>query len=231
MSIILEQIVKVDWAKNLSSANNSSKLFEKAEESQIKLACWCKQIENIYIGNTALPFIREAQVSSQDFFCLLSLGVYKASASSLRTILESFLYFSYFKDHSVELRTLSEDSTYYTTKREILDYHNIHTIDFKNKASNTGFKKEVEDFYSKISAIVHGQKPGIWHSSSSLANKCFNPKIAEEAINDFVILIDLINVLLLIIVSDEDWMNIPIKSRQIFTKGMKKEKKDLLNRH
>jgi len=231
LSRILEQIKNVDWANNLSVANNSSELFEKAEESQIKLALWCKQIENLYIGNAALPFIREAQVSSQDFFCLLSLGIYKASASSLRTIIESFLYFSYFKDHLVELRTLSEDSSYYTSKKEILDYHNLHSIGFKDKAHNTGFKKDIEDFYSKISAIVHGQKPGVWHSSSCLTEKCFNSKIAEEAGNDFVKLIEVINILMLMIISDEDWANIPIRSRQVFIKGMNKSRKDHLNRY
>lgn len=224
-------ICSVNWNENCNLSKNENALFSKAEVSLIKLANWCKQIENIYSGNIALPFIREAQLSAQDFCCLVSLGLYKTSASSLRTILESFLYFSYFKDHLVELQSLSEVDSYYISKQDVLDYHCQHTREYKEKARISGLSSRLAAIYGKISAIVHGQMPGVWHSSSCLSDKKFDAKLAEEAIFDFNDLIEIINLFMLIIISDEDWLNIDQKIKAVLLRGLTGKTKDMIQRN
>lgn len=231
MSNLLDNVCNVDWNANCNLARPEEATFINAEKSLVKLAQWSKQIENIYQDNLALPFIREAQVSAQDFCCLISLGLYKVSASSLRTILESFLYFSYFKDHEVELRTLSLADSYYISKKEIIDYHGVHTLGYKKKSQDLGFTGDLEKFYKKISSIVHGQLPGVWHSSSCLSDKTFDKTLTEEAVSDFVELVAIINIFMLMLISDEDWLNLDNGVKRNFQKGLSSKIKETLKRH
>lgn len=230
MNNINERINSIPWSDICASSRIDSDLFNKDGAAALhKLSNWCKQIENSYKDNDALPFIREAQVSSQDFFCLISLGLYKASASSLRTILESFLYFSYFKDHPVELKTLIRTNSYYITKQDIVSYHNIHTPKYITLARDTGLSSELEKSYAKISAIVHGQLPGAWHASS-LLDKRYSHELTQEAISEFTSIVKIINYLMLIIISDEDWNNTCHQVRDLLLKGISKDVKVKLNR-
>lgn len=229
MNNLSTQITSIDWNNNCTQSTQELDLFNKIESASIKLAIWCKIIENVYNKNLALPFIREAQVSMQDFCCLISLGLYKSSASSLRTILESFLYFSYYKDHYVELNSLLNGV--FISKSEILEYHQIHTIHFKNKSQHIGLSNNISILYSELSAIIHGQKPGSWHSSVEISNKCFNSSLACEAAGHYIKLIELINYFMLIIIPDDEWLSLDLHFKQKLLHFIDSKKKDILQRH
>ena len=110
MSKFVDTLKNIDW-------NSSRDDFFTKEDNQLTsleeylqvLAHWAKSLETIYQNNPALPFLREAQVSAQDFISVYSLSLYKNSAASMRTVFESILYFSYFKDHAVELQSVTRD--------------------------------------------------------------------------------------------------------------------------
>ncbi|MEZ9481916.1 hypothetical protein AB4163_19225 [Vibrio splendidus] len=231
MSNLIDAVCSVNWNENCTSAVDDVDIYSVGEKSLAKLANWCRQIENIYNNNQSLPFIREAQVSAQDFFCLVSLGLYKSSASSLRTILESFLYFSYFKDHPIELNSLINVDNYYISKADVLAYHKLHTPNFTKYSRDVGLTSRLEKSYAKISAIVHGQMPGVWHSSASLANKKYEKELVKEAINEFVEVIVIVNLMMLILISDEDWNNIDHKVKAILINGVESKFVNLLNRN
>ncbi|ELP6741180.1 hypothetical protein WD376_004259 [Vibrio vulnificus] len=228
---LIDVVRSVNWNENCTSAVDDTEIYTIGEKSLVKLSNWCRQIENVYNNNPSLPFIREAQVSAQDFFCLVSLGLYKSSASSLRTILESFLYFSYFKDHPVELNSLINVAKYYISKADILAYHNLHTPDFTDRSRRVGLTSRLEKSYAKISAIVHGQMPGVWHSSPSLANKRYDKDLVKEAINEFVEVVGIVNLMMLMLISDEDWNNIDQKVKAILINGVDSKFINLLDRN
>ena len=48
-------------------------------------------------------------------------------------ILNKLLYYSYFKDHLVELATLTRETSYFIQRTDILDYHKAHTAGYPGK--------------------------------------------------------------------------------------------------
>lgn len=231
MSSLANKLAQINWNDNTAEAAKEEDLFCEAQKQLKLLALWCKQLENIYRNNPALPFIREAQVSTQDLCCLISLGIYKCSASSLRTLLESMLYFSYFKDHPVELKSLVTVKPYYLSKKDILDYHLVHTEHFNRKYKAISLNDKLEAVYSEISAIVHGQMPGAWHSSGSLTDKKFNKQLATLVVEQLTKTMQVINPFLLILINDDEWRNIDHNVQKVFLSGMSQPTKQAIGKH
>jgi hypothetical protein len=120
----------------------------------------------------------------------------------MRAAVENALYFSYFCDHEVELKTLVRDKGFYLSKKKIIDYHLLHTPDFKEKQESLGLSSELESWYSEISAIIHGQIPGVW-SSKSLAGIHHDSGSLRLAVKEFTRAILIINYLFLITTADD----------------------------
>jgi hypothetical protein len=193
------------------------------------LAHWSRALETIYSDSPALPFIREAQVSAQDFICVCSLGLYKNSASSIRTIFESTLYFSYFKDHLVELASVTRNK-FHLSRSKIINYHIEHTPNFGNLYSSSNLEQTLDKMYSEVSNIVHSSQPGIWHQSEILGKKEYNKAIAKEAILLFKKTINVINLLLLCTLTYEEWITINPVSRKLFLKKITNPQMQLINK-
>ncbi|EOV0854466.1 hypothetical protein ACOKV8_004582 [Vibrio parahaemolyticus] len=230
MSNFKTTIENIDWNNLRDAFTSQESLFGKAEEKFQLLAHWSKAIETIYSDNIALPFIREAQISSQDFFCSCSLALYKCSASSIRTIFESVLYFSYFKDHVKELDSVVKRNLY-MSRASLIDYHINHTDSFESLYTETNLKSELESIYKEVSSIVHGQKPGTWHSTHKLENRQFEERIAVEAVNLYCRTIDVINLLLLCTISYSEWITISPISRKFIIATLKEDQIKLIDKH
>ena len=223
MSKFLKTLRNIDW-------NERKEEFFKKEGNQLltleenlkTLAHWAQSLETIYQDNPALPFVREAQISAQDFISMYSLGMYKNSASSMRTVFESILYFSYFKDHSIELKSVSRDK-FHLSRSQIISYHERHTENFASIYKTTNLGNILGTMYSDVSNIVHSSQPGIWHQEVTLGKKTYNNKIATETANLFTQTIEVINLLLLCTLTYEEWLTVPIKSRKVFLKGLSPE--------
>jgi len=82
---------------------------------------------------------------------------------------QTALYYSYFRTHPSELTTLASDSNFYIGKRDLLEYHMIHTSDFKNIQNKLNLVSSLGDWYRTVSAIIHGQIPGAWVEHKSVA--------------------------------------------------------------
>ncbi|TOB48499.1 hypothetical protein CGK04_22360, partial [Vibrio parahaemolyticus] len=119
----------------------------------------------------------------------------------------------------------------YISKADVLAYHNLHTPDFTDRSRGVGLTSRLEKSYAKISAIVHGQMPGVWHSSPSLANKRYDKDLVKEAINEFVEVVGIVNLMMLMLISDEDWNNIDQKVKAILINGVDSKFINLLDRN
>jgi hypothetical protein len=226
---LCDEISKVDWTQSNIEAFKSEDVFNELELGLTRIAQWAKQLETIYIDNKALSFIKEAQVSAQDLCCLVSLGFYKCSASSIRTILESVLYFSYFKDHPVELDSLLEVDGYYITKEDVISYNLQHTKHFKSRFDKLALRSDLNKIYSEISAIVHGQIPGKLHCSITIADKKYDYEYANYITNKFTETINFINIYLIFILSEQQWNDLDIQLKERFMKPISRPLRKQLN--
>ena len=128
----------VDWNSNANEFLADALTCEKIASCNMSLALWAHQIELEEAGNPALSFLREMQISGQHVAALCALALYKPAAASMRTVVESCLYYSYFRTHPSELATLVRSSKYFTDKYSILEYHKEHTPKFSERQQALG---------------------------------------------------------------------------------------------
>jgi hypothetical protein len=180
------------------------------------------------IGNPALAFIREMQAAGQMVVALTSLALYKPAASSIRTVVETALYYTYFRNHLVELATLVRDKRYFVDKKEIVEYHKLHTEDFKLMQEQFGLLSRLEDCYSTLSAIVHGQLRGVWTSHSSLYNTKQISSVTNDVVQKFVSGEEIVHYLFLCTVARTFWDDFSTASKRELLKGLSNSTKAVL---
>lgn len=229
MTHSLENILKsVDWNANVAQFCGTNSSIATLQRGCHLVSVWNFELGFQNIENPALPFLQEMKASLFYAPACFSLGLYKPAASSMRAAVENALYYSYFCHHTIELSTLLRDNDFYITKSKIIDYHNIHSPSFKARQRLIGFTSELEAWYSKISAIVHGQIPGIW-SSRSLADTTVVPLMNTSVVKEFSRAVQLINYLFLLTTDSETWEGFSSQARQLFLKGMSGQKRKALN--
>jgi hypothetical protein len=96
-------IGSVDWNQNVAEFLKDAHPATDLENANLRVAQWARQFEIVDNGNPALCFIREMQVASQNVAVLTALSLYKPAAGSMRAMLETALYYSYFRTHHSEL--------------------------------------------------------------------------------------------------------------------------------
>jgi hypothetical protein len=159
----------VDWKGNIAALLSDTKAAEQLAHANLQIAIWSRQFEDVDKGNPALCFIREMQVASQHVAVLVALSLYKPAAGCMRSMLETALYYSYFRTHPAELETLARSTGYYPEKREILDFHKEHTPSFPELQQKLGVISRMDKWYGTVSSLVHGQIPGAWIEHKSVA--------------------------------------------------------------
>lgn len=162
LSRLKKALESVSWDNHIKYFLKQDVPSNMIAESNFRLAIWSKQFEVADLGNPALAFIREMQVSGYYVASLASLAHYKPAASAMRNVLETALYYTYFRSHPSELATLIRDSSFFVFKQDLTDYHLKHTPEFKKNQECFDLIKRLNDWYRKVSSIVHGQIPGGW---------------------------------------------------------------------
>ena len=87
----------------------------------------------------------------------------------MRTMMETSLYYTYFRTHPSEMTTLVRQTNFVVYKEDLLDYHKIHTPDFPKLQEQFGLICKCKEWYKMISSVVHGQLPGTWVKPKPLA--------------------------------------------------------------
>lgn len=194
-----------------------------------RVATWSKALEEADSSNPAMSFVREMQVSGFSVLALIALGLYKASAASMRVTLENGLYFSYFRNHEAELSTLIRNPKYFIRKSDVLEYHSVHTDGFTLRQSKLGVLSDLEAWYSKCSAIVHGQLPGAWTTTSkSLRDTAYNRGVAKQAASAFVDGVDILHRFFLCTVGQYYWVYFSKNMKQRLLRNLPSDKKSVL---
>ena len=151
---------------------------------------------------------------------LTSLALYKPAASAIRTVIETALYYTYFRTHHTELATLVRDNNYFVDKKAIIDYHKIHTVNFKSFQEKLGLLTRLEDSYNSLSAIVHGQLPGVWTSPSSLSKTVPIQKTRDDVVERFVLGEEVVHRLFLCTIAPTFWDDFSTASKKALLTGL-----------
>ncbi len=225
---LISAVSAVNWLNNIHEFSSESSFADIAAEVNYQIALWSKQLENADKGNLALSFIREAQAQAHYSSTLISLGLYKPAAGSMRTIVECALYYTYYRSHPAELRTLVRDPDYHIGKRNIIDYHKRHTINFESKQEAVGLLANLNEWYSDISGIVHGQAPGEWVTHLSLENINFDKEVCKLVLKKYKQGGLIFSLLLLCTVDTSLWYSFESKVKTQLLKGFNATQKEKL---
>ncbi|MEI6835137.1 MAG: hypothetical protein WCL28_14220 [bacterium] len=205
---------KIDWKVNSDKFFSSPYDVDRIEACNLRVAIWARQLEAIDVGNPALSFIREMQMSGHQVAALLALGLYKPAAASIRSMLETGMYYTYFRSHQIELETLARGGGYYITKSEVVEFHKQHTVKFKDIASQIGLLTELEKWYGAISSIVHGQIPGVWNKFHALKDITFDKPTLDLAIKTFCACENTLHLFLLSTVGRQFWDSFSVDAKK-----------------
>jgi len=193
-----------------------------------RLALWVNTIGSAESDNPSLPFLFEMQRSSHDVAALLASAFYVPAAAAMRSSCETAMYYSFFRSHAVELTTLATDPSYYISKKEILEFHKQHSPAYAKNAREFGFPGILNEWYSRVSAVVHGQLPGAWGRRTSLDKTEHDKKVLAVALRIFTEGVHIIDLFLLLTAGAELWGRFHHESKRVLLKGMPATKRALL---
>ena len=226
---LINQLKSVDWADNVAKSVAVPDLVEAVSGGSLRLAVWARQLESIEKGNPALCFIREMQVAGYLVATSSALGVYKAAAASMRSVVETALYYSYFRNHSAELATLLRDDKWYISKDEILEHHATHTAGFVESQKILPIQQLLKPWYSKMSAVIHGQVPGAWLKHTTIKSTSFDPLLAQLVAENFSQAVEIVNRLFLATLAPELWDYFSGPAKKAITHGLHGDVKKALS--
>ncbi len=213
-------LTSVNWNENVKQFLGDPDSAGRIAEANLRLATWAKQFESIDKGNPSLCFIREMQIAGHYVAALIALALYQSAAGSMRTILESALYYTYFRTHLSELSTLVRDADFFISKEELLDYHKTHTVEFSKLQSKFGLVGNLNKWYSGVSSIIHGQIPGKWVEHTSLSEiECIKSTL-DTAVSTFCGGEKLVHQLFLCTVGRELWNSFSTPSKKLLLAGL-----------
>lgn len=224
---LIDAVLSVDWNKNVEFFTDHGDSVTLIANSNFRLAVWSKQLEQLDSSNPAICFVREMQIAAQNSSASMSLALYKLAAGSMRAMVETALYYSYFRSHPAELTTLIRDTKFYIEKQQVMDFHKFHTERFSELQAKVDLIGRLNSWYSKASAIIHGQIPGKWIDNTALKDIKFNEAILSEAASFFAQGEEIVHLLLLITVGRENWASFSTPAKKILLKGIPGDVKTL----
>jgi hypothetical protein len=195
----------VDWKKNVDAFLADANASQAVAAANLRLAIWSHQLEMADAENPALSFVREMQIAGQHVAVLIALSLYKPAAGSIRAVVETALYYSYFRLHRAELETLVRGTGFYILKQDVVEFHKQHTVDFNSTQQALGFLTRLDKWYGQISSLVHGQVPGAWIEHKSVAEIKHIKGTQDLAVQAFVESVELVHRLFLCTVGKQLW--------------------------
>lgn len=218
----------VPWLENIDEFGRLADFKVRSCRCLVRVAIWAKQLETADAGNPALSFVRELQIHGQYVATLLGVALYKPAAAGMRAMLDTALYYSFFRSHPIELATLVRTNSYYEDKGSILEFHRVHTPGFNDREKKLGLVSRLQASFAKVSAIVHGQIPGEWIAHHGLRNIAHDPPTLEVAIKTLEELTGVVSDLLLVTVAQELWSGFAKEARKKLTHGLAGDVKAVL---
>jgi hypothetical protein len=135
-----------------------SKLSVKLASSFDKTLCWCVGLSGVFKETQARIHLSGIRSEVVNVLALVPFYFYRQSLICLRIILDEVLAFSYFESHPKEFKTLLRDPDFYVSKKNIYEFHKIHSWDNINSEQLSAWSR-IESQYRELSRIIHAQTP------------------------------------------------------------------------
>ena len=135
-----------------------SKQEVKLPSSFHKTLCWCAGLSEVFKENPARIHLAGVRSEVVNILALLPFYFYRQSLICLRIILDEVLAFSYFESHPKEFKTLLSDSDFYISKKNIYEFHKVHSWGNIN-LEQLHVWGGIESQYKELSRIIHAQTP------------------------------------------------------------------------
>ncbi len=219
----------VNWKTNVGFLLADAESAKLLTSANLQIAIWSRQFETLDIGNPALCFVREMQVAGQHVAVLVALSLYKPAAACMRSVLETALYYSYFRTHPAELETLARSTGYYPEKREIIEFHKEHTLEFSELQQKLGVISRMDKWYGRVSSLVHGQIPGAWIEHKSVAEIKPIKATQDLAISTFVEGADIVRRFFLCSTGHQLWDGFSSEAKKQLLANLHGDEKNALN--
>lgn len=224
-SRLTDALLQIDWEQVIQDTDASPGLTSRLDDAAGIVSMWAKQLVTIDRSNPALPFVYEFQASSHYSAALIALGLYRPAIFVARTMLESCLYYTYFRTHHEELDTLLRSNKYFVDKSSVIEYHKTHTRCFPSRAHELNTISNVNDWYREASVIAHGQVPGSKTlGGRSLKETSFDSTMAARSTEFFSNGASLLNHWILSTIPEKMWASVAMECRPRFLSGISKAK-------
>jgi hypothetical protein len=168
------------------------------------------------------------QTAGHQVAILGALALYKSAAAAMRTMLETAMYFSYFRTHPVELATLLREPRFYLTKAEIIDFHKDHTPDFVTLQQRFDLLRRLNIWYGFVSSVIHGQVPGGWMRHRAVAELKHDATILPTVVKTFLDGEAIVHDFLLCTLGRELWSSFSSASKKKLLVGLSLDAKGAL---
>lgn len=221
-------IKAIDWNAVVRNSTAQTGIFDRVEAQTLLIAHWVRQLTRHYQNNPATPFLYEMQAAAREVGILLALGRTKAAAGSIRVVVENSLYFVYFVDHPIELTSLRLNKSYYMTKAGVMEYLKAHIPNFTVRAAAFELISALNDWYSDISAIVHGQVPGQWSPDMKITSDPPSQDALDVATKAFERGCQIASQLFIVCLAPRCWDDFSTASKKVILRGVSADKRAAL---
>ncbi|WP_237479795.1 hypothetical protein [Lichenibacterium dinghuense] len=112
------------------------------------------------------------------------------------------------------------DPKFYVSKMEIVEFHKTHTPSFSECQAAFGLVGRLQTWYSEMSAVVHGQVPGVWNAHSAIHEIAFSKPTHDRAVAAVMKAEQLSHEILLCTAGKELWSGIAPDAKLVLLKGI-----------
>jgi hypothetical protein len=117
---------------------------------------------------------------------------------------------------------------YYLEKKEVLDFHKEHTLEFAELQQKLGVIARMEKWYGRVSSLVHGHVPGAWIEHTSVAEIKPIKATQDLAIETFVEGVDIIHRFFLCTAGRQLWDSFSTDAKKKLLSGLHGDEKKAL---
>jgi len=214
-----QAILAVNWNERVAEFCSHDVTVAKVHAAIAKVAVIGHQIEAIEAANDALPFIREMQRAGHDVARCVALSLYKPAAAAMRSMLECAMYYTYFRAHPIELRTLIRDDKFYVSKGDVIEFYTRHIPGWSKRQAAIGLVSRLDKWYKRVSAIVHGQIPGDWSDADSVSGTKHSDALLSQVAESIEECGDIVRDLLICAFVHEAWACFDADAKRILLSG------------
>lgn len=171
-------------AINARAASVGTDCGMNASKASRKLLCWQHYFRKQDDSKIAAELLAGTRAAMLETATYLTLGLGRAALMAMRTEVDLFLSYTYFRDHPAEWTQLKETGNGFMLREAIYRYHECMSPRFKERLAilEQAFKLCLIDVYRILSAHIHGQSAMTAPAAGMMTDLVVSQPFAESII-------------------------------------------------